>query len=155
MSIDNRYKLKEINFSCSSHSTEDVEKVKKAIVNLLPETIRDKVEISDVKLRGHAGNEISLLELNITQNKMISNILGYLASNILEIDKDSLLQEVDERIDENNCFYLRFNKQDAYNEVITLDDGDNSIRVVIKFIVYKQEPNLLTEALQNIGIIKK
>ncbi|MBN1329581.1 MAG: hypothetical protein JXA54_08925 [Candidatus Heimdallarchaeota archaeon] len=155
MSIETRYKLKEINFSCSSHSTEDIERVKIAMLNLLPEIIRDKVEISEIKLRGHAGNEMFLLELDITQNKMIKDLLGYLAAKIQEIDKDSLLQEIDERIDENNCFYVRFNKQDAYNGIITLDDGDNTIRVVIKFIIYKQEPNLLTEALQNFGLIKK
>ncbi len=104
MSTDTRYKLKEITISCSSHSTEDIDKVKQAMINLLPEIIRDKVEISEIKLRGHAGNEMFLLELAITQNKLVKNSMEYLATKIQEIDKDSLLHEVDDRIDENNCF---------------------------------------------------
>ncbi len=50
---------------------------------------------------------------------------------------------------------MRFNKQDAYNDTISLDDGDNTIQYIIKFIIYKQEPNLLKEVLQNFGLLKK
>ncbi len=149
------YKIKEISFTCSSHATEDLEKVKLAILHLIPEELQTKIEIVDTILIGHAGNKIHLLELHVKSNRDIIIALEYLAKKLTDLDKEYLFDIIDKRIDEENCVFLRFNKQDAYNEKITLDDKDNTIKLVIKFIVYKQEPNLIKDALLEFNIIRK
>lgn len=151
----NPYKIKEITFTCSAHATEDLEKVKQTILHLIPEALRTKIDISDTILTGHAGNDIHLLELHVKSNRDIKNALEFLASKLTDLDKEYLFDILDKRHDKENCIFLRFNKQDAYNEEITLDDKDNTIKMVIKFVVYKQEPDLIRNALIEYNIIRK
>ncbi len=149
------FKLNEITFSCSSHSTEDLDKIKTALYNLIPENIRKDHEITIQHISGHVGNPMRLLDLTIRKNRYLKATFDFLAEKIDKADKEYLYQIAESRIDEDNCFYLRINKQDAYSEQITLDDGDNTIIIVIKFIIYKSEPLQIVNALENYGIIKK
>ncbi|NHJ46289.1 MAG: hypothetical protein FK733_00740 [Asgard group archaeon] len=155
MSNTSPFKVKEITFSCSAHSTEDIEKVKQAILNLIPNELRSKVEITDLELLGHAGNIIHLLELLVKSNRNVKASLQYLSEIIADLDKEFLFEEIEDRIDEENCVYMRFNKQEAFNERIVLDDKDNTIKVVIKFIIYKSEPDQIKNALVEYGLIRK
>jgi RNA binding exosome subunit len=149
------FKVKEITFSCSAHSTEDSGKVKQAILNLVPNELHTKIEISDLELTGHAGNIIHLLELTIKSNRDVKATMQFLSTKIDDLDKEYLFEEIDERIDKENCVYMRFNKQEAFKERIVLDDKDNTIKVVIKFIIYKSEPDLIKNALVEYGLIRK
>ena len=149
------FKLKEIIYTCSAHDTEDLDKVKQAIFNLIPDELHSKLEISDTILTGHAGNTIHLLELKVKSNRDIKNTLEYLASKLDDLDKEHLYDVFDKRIGEENCLYLRFNKQDAYNKKITLEEKDNTIKVVIKFVIYKHEPNLIRNTLVEYNILRK
>ena len=149
------FKLNAITFSCSSHSTEDLEKVKTALYNLIPESIRKEHEIKIQHISGHAGNPMQLLDLTIRKTRYLKATFDYLTEKIDDVDKEYLYQIAESRIGEDNWFYMRINKQDAFNNQIHLDDGDNTIRVVIKFIIYKPEPNQIINALVDYGIIKK
>ncbi|MBD3190941.1 MAG: hypothetical protein GF308_09870 [Candidatus Heimdallarchaeota archaeon] len=147
--------LKDIKIECSAHATEDLEKVKQAMRMLLPEEMREDQEIKVIKLRGHAGNPINLLKLSIEGKSNVKRILAYLSTEMADFDKEILNQELDDRLGEENCLYLRFNKQDAYREEITLDSGDNTIKLVVKFVIYKPEPGLLRKAIKYYGLIKE
>ncbi|MCK5185090.1 MAG: hypothetical protein KAQ95_12350, partial [Candidatus Heimdallarchaeota archaeon] len=72
-----------------------------------------------------------------------------------DFDKEFLYRTLDTRVSKDNLMYYRVNKQDAFNEVLRLENDDNTIRVIIKFIVYKPEPNQIRNALIEYGIIKK
>jgi len=149
------FRLKEITFSCSVHSTEDLEKVKTAILHLIPEKLRENAVVESTKMTGHAGNPIHLLELTISKNKLLNTILAHLAEIMEEFDKEFLYRTLDKRISKDNLLYFRVNKQDAFNEVLRIENDDNTIRVIFKFIVYKSEPNQIRNALVEYGIIKK
>ena len=152
---NNKFRLKEITYSCSAHSTEDLEKVKTAILHLIPENLREKAEIERTKMTGHSGNPIHLLELTISKNKQLNPLLAHLAEMMEEFDKEFLYRTLDSRISKDNLLYFRVNKQDAFNEVLRIENDDNTIRVILKFIVYKSEPNQIRNALVEYGILKK
>lgn len=152
---NNTFRLRNITFSCSAHATEDVEKVKTAITHLLPEDLREKVEVENVKMTGHAGNPIHLLELTISKSRLLKSVLAHLASKMEDFDKEFLYQTLESRISKDNQLYFRVNKQDAFNEVLRIENEDNTIRVIMNFSVYKPEPNQLRNALTEYGIIKK
>ena len=149
------FRLKEITFSCSVHSTEDLKKVKTAILHLIPENIRENAEVESIKIIGHAGNPIHLLELIVSKKKILNAVLAHLAEKMEEFDKEFLYRTLDKRISKDNLLYFRVNKQDAFNEVLRIENEDNAIRVILKFIVYKSESNQIRNALEEYGIIKK
>ncbi|MBK5114594.1 MAG: hypothetical protein KGD59_10480 [Candidatus Heimdallarchaeota archaeon] len=152
---NNTFRLKEITFSCSVHATEDLESVKTAVLHLVPENLREKLVIESTKITGHAGNPIHLVELLVSKSKMLNSVLTHLAEKMEDYDKEFLYRTLDTRVSEDNLVYYRVNKQDAFNEVLRIENDDNTIRVIIKFIVYKPEPNQIRNALVEYGIIKK
>jgi RNA binding exosome subunit len=155
MSSQNQgFKINDIKIFCSAHATEDTEKVKQSMLHLIPETNRTSTEITEIPIEGHAGNPITLLELVITQKRKINDSLVFLAEKIDDLDKETIAEELDNRIGEDNSLYLRFNKQEAFNEVLKLDNADNTIRLTIKFIIYKTADNLIQQVLTSHKIIK-
>ncbi len=152
--VGKNYKIKDIRYSCSAHTTEDVEKVKLALLNLIPEEIRNSTEITQIPITGHAGNEMFLLEFEISQNRAKELIFKYYAEKMQDFDKEYLFTEFENHYGDDNCFYFRFDKQEAYNERLVLEEKDNTINIAIKFVVYKQEPNLERTVLAEFGLLK-
>ena len=155
LSNNNKIKLNEIRLSCSAHSTEDLEKVKEAMLNLLPEKLRNSKEIQIVEITGHSGNIFHLLEMSMKQKQKITQTIEYIAEEMDEMDKIFLYEDLETYLGEDNNLYLRFNKQDAYYGSLSFDEKDNTIKVVIKFVVYKQEPHLVEDMLETLKLIKK
>ena len=147
------FKLNDIKIFCSAHSTEDTEKVKQSMLHLIPEVHRSSVEITELPIEGHAGNPIILLEMKITQKRKINDSLAFLAEKLDDLDKETIAEELESRIGKDNCVYLRFNKQEAFNEILKLDNVDNTIRLVIKFIIYKAADNIIQQVLTSHKII--
>ncbi len=88
----------------------------------------EKFLISQTK--GHWGNEISLLRANCDDyesNVLLEKIISLLKKN----EKNYLLASMTDSFDENNNFYIRLDKQDICNGVISLSDHD-SIRMRFK-----------------------
>jgi len=147
------FKLNDIKIFCSAHATEDIENVKQSMLHLIPEVHRNSVEITETPIEGHAGNPISLLELKITQKRKINDTLAFLAEKLDDLDKETIAEELESRIGKDNCVYLRFNKQEAFNENLKLDNEDNTIRLAIKFIIYKAAGNIIQQVLTSHKII--
>jgi hypothetical protein len=148
-------KLHSVEINCSVHATEDIKKVRKAFLFIVPENLREKITIEETPVVGHAKNPIILLEAKVTSKKRVEKIVEHLAQEISDFEKEFLTEEFDDRVGENNRLFIRFNKQDAYNELLTIDRSDNSIKVIIKFIIYKEQPGLLRKTITTYGLIKK
>ena len=155
MSVENAIKINDIRITCSAHATEDLEKVKDAMLFLLPEKLRNKEEIVALEIDGHAGNPIYLLDLVVKQRRKVLEIVKYLSELLDDTDKEFLFDDLDSCFGEDNCLYLRINKQDAFNGILTFDEKDNTIKLVIKLVIYQNKPSLVENTLVEYGLIKK
>ena len=155
MSSENAIKINDIRITCSAHATEDIAKVKEAMLFFLPEKLRKTQEINDIELEGHAGNLIHLLEIEIKQKRKVLEVVQYLSTIFDETDKEFIYDDLDSCFGDNNCLFLRFNKQDAFNSQLTFEEKDNTIKLVIKFVIYQQKPGLVESTLEKYGLIKK
>lgn len=125
--------LLEISTLC--HATEDLEKVKKSITNLLPTAIKTlygnliKVNL----LEGHYGNPIFLLNLKIEDPAHATLTIRHLIKSLDQPDFASLETAISLHQDSSGNLYLRFDKQQAYLGRIKLSDGDDVVKVKIRF----------------------
>jgi len=142
-------KVMSLNFSASCHATEDVEKVKRAMLNLIPEDLRKKVSFDEQILKGHYGNPIIRLSFNL-KGEDAEKTLRHIAKNIDEISKRLLNASLNLRL-ELPKLYLRFSKQEAYLGKIVLEDSDDIVKVVVSFSTKKTEA--LIKYLEKIGLI--
>ncbi len=114
------------------HATESELKVVKALLNLLPPRYRENPGIVRREGQGgHFGNDINTIKAQFKGDDALQ-ITQYILTIIDQLDREIILVSIDSRFEEGKL-YLRFNKQLAYNGIARLDDGDDVIKVIIKF----------------------
>ncbi|TKX60133.1 RNA-binding protein [Halorubrum sp. SS7] len=99
-----------------SYATEDVKRVEQALRSLLPED----VELDRVENVGHHGDRIVVLSARVERADEMRHVLDRLSE--LE-DLDRVLDELDERVDDNCALFLRLDKQAAFRGDIRLGPG--------------------------------
>ena len=99
-----------------SYATEDVKRVEQALRTLLPED----VELDRVENVGHHGDRIVVLSARVERADEMRHVLDRLSE--LE-DLDRVLDELDERVDDNCALFLRLDKQAAFRGEVRLGPG--------------------------------
>jgi len=120
-----------IDIRFSAHATEDPKKVMEAVQQILPVDYIDSIDFKRDNLRGHYGNPIILFETRIKKKEIIQAFVKNLSSNFSELDKETLLREINLHAEDGNL-YLRLDKQAALQGELKLSTAD-PIRVRIRF----------------------
>jgi len=98
------------------YATEDEKRVEEAIRAFLPE----EFELDRMENTGHHGDRIVVLSARVENADDMRHILDRLA----ELDQiDRVMGELDERVDDNCSFFMRLDKQAAFQDEIRLGDG--------------------------------
>jgi RNA binding exosome subunit len=112
------------------HATEDPEKV----INALSQTCSIQPFQSKLdrrELKGHYGNEISTLRLSLrspSAGLFFINLWRMLPS----LDRETLLNDLDTRLDADGRLHLRLDKEQCFRGVLRLKDQD-PIKVEVSF----------------------
>ncbi|MCS7098069.1 MAG: hypothetical protein NZ922_03710 [Candidatus Methanomethyliaceae archaeon] len=122
--------INSISISTIVHATEDFEKVKIAMLNLIPENLRALCEITKVSAKGHHGNPILLLSINFKTSELASEIFKYIINSLSKINI-SLIKNNPSLYSDENFIFLRLDKQAAYNGILRLSLSDDVIKVKI------------------------
>jgi len=98
------------------YATEDDKRVEAALRAFLPEDF----EIDRMENTGHHGDRIVVLSARVETADGMRHVLDRLA----ELDAiDRVMDELDERVDDNCSFFLRLDKQAAFRDEVELGDG--------------------------------
>lgn len=98
------------------YATEDDRRVEAALRTFLPED----TEIERMESTGHHGDRILVLSARVERADEMRHVLDRLT----ELDDlDEVVEELDERVDENCAFYLTLDKQAAYRGEVRRGDG--------------------------------
>ena len=65
-----------------------------------------------------------------------------------EENKKYLLEHLDEKIDEEGVFYVRFNKQKAYLGEAHVDEGEDVIQIRIKVKAFPMKKESVVKAVE-------
>jgi RNA binding exosome subunit len=130
-----------LSFRTFAHATEDEEKVEQAL-----KLASGADEITRSKSEGYHGNPIVVMEAKISRSKEIKE---FFASLPVE-DVQRLLDTLEIRIDEESMFFLRLDKQAAFEGRLTLGRNDDVISVRGKI---KSYPQSRENALKTMGSI--
>jgi RNA binding exosome subunit len=115
--------VREVEVSAFSHATEDEDKVENAMKNLLPEENRD-LWLTRKTLKGYHGDPITIVTGKIRTNKGATGVLRRVVQELSSLDRQRLLDELEERLDEGGNLYIRLDKQNAYLEKVRLLETD-------------------------------
>ncbi len=134
------------------HATEDPEKVKSAVLNLIPPELREKVGWEETPLEGHYGNPIILLKAEFSGEDS-RKLMKWLAGNLGQLDKELLKSKLDLHYNRAGILYLRFSKQQAYLGRLELAEGEDVIKVRFSISLPKRNLAALRKLLKEEGLI--
>jgi len=100
--------------SVIAHATEDLSKVKSAVLKVLPDQLAHKVEFRQTNMRGHHGNPIVELKIDVKNKKDAYEVLRKVLSGLSPLDSTLIDEELAKHLDERNHLYLRLDKQSAF-----------------------------------------
>ena len=120
-----------IKFIVFCHATESLDKVKRAVLNLLPEGLRGKVRFKIYAVRGHYGNPISVVMVEVNKARYAMEILSYLISRMRVEDREYLVKTMRDRVDDEGNVHFRLDKQEAYMGNVRVCEGSDVVKVKV------------------------
>jgi RNA binding exosome subunit len=137
-----------VEVSIFSYATEDERKVERALFNLVPEeVIRQSLRVE--RLSGHYRDPLLLIRGRIKDGEAAGEILRRLVMALPPVERERLVLEVEDRVDEANNLYLRLDKQKAYLGRVLMGEAD-AIRFKFKFSSSRDPLSAIRSHLTNI-----
>jgi len=102
------------------HATEDLDRVKGAILSLVPFEVNKK-DFLVQKLDGSFGNEIITLRLEFKKQGEVNKLVEFVKEKVK-------LDDIDSHITDDGRFWVRFDKQKAFEGDIELG-GEDTIQM--------------------------
>jgi len=100
------------------YATEDDQRVETALHTFLPED----VELDRTVSEGHHGDRILVLSVRVERADEIRYVLDRLGE-LDDDERNAVVSELDERVDDNCAFFLTLDKQAAYRGAVARGDG--------------------------------
>lgn len=132
-----------------AHATEDLNKVTKAVQNVLPVNHVDDIVFKRDNLQGHYGNSILLFETRIKKKEIVKDVIENFSSHLGESNRKALHEEIDLHV-QKGSLYVRLDKQAALQGELKLCTTD-AIRLRIRFKKAKTED--IVKTCQDLGIL--
>ncbi len=145
--------IKNIEVKVFAHATENIDKVKESVKNILPYEF--PTIFQEQKLKGHYGDPIIILTVNNKRRKPSTEALENLFKKLPIISQEEMLIDPEKRIDNSGNLYMRLDKQKAYQKKISISNSD-PIRIKFGFrIPHKTDPReTITDYLKELMSIK-
>ena len=117
-----------------SRATELSERVECAILNLIPEEFRKDIELSTTDVEGHSGDDIQIVVAKLKNKTGCEVTLDYIFSSFDDRDRRRVQNSLLRRLNVNCLFFLRIDKQAAFQGKIALAEDPDviSVRIDIK-----------------------
>ena len=129
---------------------EDVEKIKKAFLNLFPFDISEI--LIERKNRGFEEKIIRELNVNLEKNAQIMFFLKNLSSKLVSEDKIKLIKEFDSRFSDEYFFFMRLDKDSLLNGHYVVVDSGNCFHIKFGVLAF---PKNKSNALKNVEELLK
>lgn len=128
-------RIRELRLRVICHATEDEEKVRHAVGNVLSPGLADSFNISRQSLSGHYGDPLILYRFESKSGtqatKAVQAVLGAMTPQDKAAALESWKSGIGSKVWRKDRIYLRFDKQMAYGRI--LKDGEfDSIRIEVR-----------------------
>jgi len=134
-----------ISVRVSAHATEDESRVRSALDLFLLNSF-DKGKCTDTDkyveslvVEGYHGNPITMFSATIKRKPDTKAFAAFVRPKMTPEDVELLREEMPDRLDDDQMFHLRFDKQAAFNGQIKLSSSSDAIIVKVKIETYPKD----------------
>ncbi|MGQ9759352.1 MAG: RNA-binding domain-containing protein [Candidatus Methanomethylicaceae archaeon] len=126
--------ISSISISAIAHATEEPEKVKSAILNLIPKQLRSSFTVRQTSAKGHHGNPIIFFTVDIHDPKSAKEVAEFIVHSLSSIDISTIRDQISLYYDGRSSIFLRFDKQSAYLGTLRLSRSDDVVKLRISLL---------------------
>ena len=121
------------------YATEDEDLIHDVMVNLIGS---DDEELFDVDIsEGLHGNPITVIDANLSHNKEYERLFRNIGEGPLKI----VLDEIEQRVDDDCVLYLRLDKQKAVQGVYEISHTGDVISITAKVVAHPAKKEIAVE----------
>ncbi|MEZ5336156.1 MAG: RNA-binding protein [Methanolobus sp.] len=131
-----------INLRVIAHSTEDLSRVRAALDLFLrnasgksEDVVTDEL-VETTEIEGHYGNSSVMLSSQIARKSDCVKLARFIREQMSPEDVETLRSEMPDRLDDDQLFHMRFDKQAAFLGDIVLCSSSDAITVKVKIATY-------------------
>ena len=129
-----------IKFRVFVYENEDVDELSQAILNILPEA-----EIEAEEAEGLTEDKIIILSGTVSKKRYTKEFFNLLLESV---DLDKLNDDLERKMDEKGNWFLRFDKEEAIDEKMTIKDSGDSIHLKIKIAAYPAKKEIAVDKVR-------
>ncbi len=124
------------------YATEDEDRIHDTMVQLIG---TDDEEVFDIDIsEGLHGNPITVIDANLTHNKECERIFRNLGADVLT----GILDGIEDRIDEDDTFYLRIDKQKAVQGIYEISHSGDVISITGKVAAHPAKKEIAIKVMR-------
>lgn len=121
-----------ITIKAFAHATEDPSRVEKALRLFVPED--HTIEIC--RTEGHFGNPITIFTAKLKRSQQCRAFMYVLKSGLPSSELTMLINQANQRVDDSCNFYIKLDKQSAYDGAVRMAQTEDAISIRIKIKSY-------------------
>lgn len=140
--------ISSLSYSTIAHSTEDPGKVARALLALLPESMRSARQPSVSEATGHHGNPIRLLSLEIMGKTEPTEAFEYLLRMLPMADRLMIRDQIMMYWDGRSNVFLRLDKQSCLAGHPRLSTSDDVIRAKVSLVGGRHDAASVLDAFE-------
>ena len=141
-----------ITLSVFSKEHEDHAKLADALAKLVPFNITEqKIELEKQIAIGFNESKIRIFKILLKTQRHTNAFIDFIKKNLTEDQKNLLLVQIDSRLDKENVFFIRFDKDNWLNnnELTLIDDG-NCFHVKMSIATFPSSREKAKEVVKNL-----
>lgn len=145
-----------ISFRVIAHSTEEKSRVIDALGLFLKNSLGDKVAdslaevVDSIEAEGHYGNPITIFSTQLTRKHDTLAFAEFVHKNMTSEDIETLRNEMPDRLDDDQVFHLRFDKQEAYLGHVKLVSSSDAISAKVKIETYPKNREMAGKIVEEL-----
>ncbi len=124
-------KILKIEAYAHSHATEDERKVRKALFEIFPQELRERLIFVREELKGHYNNPIVRMRVETSSSEDALKVFNYILNRFDRADLGYLRSTLEDRVDRSGTLHIRISKQDAYLGKLVLFEGDDVVKISV------------------------
>lgn len=129
-----------IKFRAFVYKNESVDEISQAILNLLPEA-----EIEAEEAEGLLEDKILILTGVVSKKRYTKDFFNKLLQST---DLEKLNNDLEQKMDEKGDWFLRFDKNDALDEKLTVLDKGDSIHLKVKIAAFPAKKQIAVDKVR-------
>lgn len=141
-----------IKLTVFSYENENIDLVLASFLRFFPFDLEDnKVVLGKANATGFNEKKITIFEVKLTKNNLINQFLQNSLENLDKHQKNTILNQIDSRLDKNLDFFLRFDKSSWVNEKkLILTDSGKCFHLKISIAAFPKKREIALNVINNL-----